>query len=200
MLSDPTVLVLLYFVIPIWFAAGIADWICHRATHIEKTSGVKESFIHLIMFTEAGVPLLAALFLEINALVVALMIGMFLIHEATALWDISYAITARRVSPVEQMMHSFLEIIPLMAIVGVVALHWGQFLALFGMGWNTADFSFRWKAVPLPYGYVSIVMAAVVLLALIPYVEEFCRCLHANSTRGNCASGWQTVVHSKTTS
>jgi hypothetical protein len=174
----------MYSVIPIWFAAGIADWICHRKTHIEKTSGIKESFIHLIMFAEAGIPLLAALFFEINALVIALMIGMFLIHEATALWDISYAVTARRVSPVEQMTHSFLEIVPLMAIGEVVALHWGQFLALSGVGRDTADFSFRWKTVPLPYWYISMVMVAIVLLAFVPYVEEFCRCLRVNSTQG----------------
>jgi len=114
-------------------------------------------------------------------LVIALMIGMFLIHELTALWDINYAITARRVSPVEQMMHSFLEIVPLMAIAGVIALHWGQFLALFGMGGDIADFSLGWKTVPLPYWYLSMVMGAVVLLAFVPYAEEFCRCLHART-------------------
>lgn len=180
MLSDPAVLILMYFVIPIWFVAGIADWICHRATHIEETSGIKESVIHTVMLIEAGIPLLAALFLEINAFVIALMICMFLIHEATALWDISHAIMARRVSPVEQMTHSFLEIVPLMAIGGVVAVHWGQFLALFGIGWETADIGFEWKTVPLPFWYVSVVMAAIVLFAFVPYIEEFFRCLFEN--------------------
>jgi hypothetical protein len=36
------------------------------------------------MFAEVGVPLLAAIFLEVNTLIIATMIVTFLIHEATA--------------------------------------------------------------------------------------------------------------------
>ena len=71
MLSDPTVLILMYFVLPLWLVAGFADWLCHRASHIETTTGAKESLIHLLMFTEVGIPLLAAMFLDINALIIA---------------------------------------------------------------------------------------------------------------------------------
>jgi hypothetical protein len=42
MLSEPDVLILMYFVIPVWFAAGFADWLCHRSSNIETTSGIKE--------------------------------------------------------------------------------------------------------------------------------------------------------------
>ena len=86
------------------------------------------------MFAEVGGPLLAGMFLNINALIIAMMIAAFLIHEATAFWDVSYATTARTVAPVEQHVHSFLEMIPLVALVSVISLHWGQFLALFGGG------------------------------------------------------------------
>jgi hypothetical protein len=41
MLSDPSVTILMYFVLPVWFIAGFADWICHRATSIETASGVR---------------------------------------------------------------------------------------------------------------------------------------------------------------
>ncbi|MGX7871527.1 hypothetical protein ACVDG5_000110 [Mesorhizobium sp. ORM6] len=34
MLNDPMVLILMYFVLPVWLIAGFADWLCHRATHI----------------------------------------------------------------------------------------------------------------------------------------------------------------------
>jgi hypothetical protein len=50
MLSDPSVTILMYFVLPVWFIAGFADWICHRATSIETASGVKESAIHALMW------------------------------------------------------------------------------------------------------------------------------------------------------
>ena len=88
MLSDPTVLILMYFVLAVWLAAGFADWLCRRASHIESTTGAKEFAIHLLMFAEVGVPLLAAMFLEINALIIAIMIIAFLVHEATAMWDV----------------------------------------------------------------------------------------------------------------
>lgn len=41
--------VLQYFIIPLWTAAGIADWFCHRASKIERTTGLKETALHLMM-------------------------------------------------------------------------------------------------------------------------------------------------------
>ncbi|AEH90846.1 hypothetical protein [Mesorhizobium opportunistum] len=183
MLNDPMVLVLMYFVLPVWLVAGFADWLCHRATHIESTTGAKESLIHLLMFAEVGIPLLAAMFLEVNALVISVMMIVFLIHEATAIWDVRYATTARTVSPIEQHVHSFLEMIPLMGLVSVVSLHWGQFLALFGFGPESARFGLAWKEQQLPVGYVATVMSVILLFELLPYVEEFFRGLRANSGR-----------------
>src|SRR5690242_11253546 len=52
---------IMYFIVPLWHAAGLADWLCHRRTAIEKTTGLKESLIHLLMLGEMGVPVLACL-------------------------------------------------------------------------------------------------------------------------------------------
>lgn len=65
--QDPTLLVLMYFVVPVWLMAGFADWLCHRATNIATTSGAKESVLHLLLFAEVAGPFLAALLLDINA-------------------------------------------------------------------------------------------------------------------------------------
>jgi len=175
--GDPTLAMLLYFVMPLWLLAGIADWACHRATEIEKTSGTKESLLHLMMFVEVGIPLLAAIFLEINSLIILLMIVAFFVHEATALWDVSYAVAQREVTPIEQHIHSFLEMIPLMAMLMVISLNWQDFTALFGMADQSADFSLRWKTPPLPTGYRLTLFAAILLLVIIPYIEEFVRTL-----------------------
>lgn len=174
-MTDPALAVLLYFILPLWFVAGLADWLCHRATRIEATAGAKESLIHLLMFAEIGVPLLAALFLEINALVIALMIVAFLAHEATALWDVSYAVTRREVTPFEQHVHSFLEMLPLMATAFVAVLHWPQVLALFGLGPEPARFDLTWKQEPLPVAYIAAVLIAALLFELLPYLEELWR-------------------------
>ena len=175
MSSDPIVLLLLDFILPLWILAGFADWACHRASHIESTAGAKESVIHFLMFAEVSVPLLAALFFNINALIIAMMIAAFFAHEATTYWDISYASSRREVTPIEQMVHSFLEMLPLLGIVCIVALHWGQFLALFGLGSESAKFTLAWKSDPLPAIYIISVLAGIFLLELIPYSEEFLR-------------------------
>lgn len=174
-MSDPTQSLLLYFIMPVWFLAGAADWLCHRATDIEHTTGPKESLIHLLMFAEIALPLLACLFLEINAAIFLLMILAFLAHEATALWDVSYAVPRRYVSPIEQHVHSFLEMIPLMAGVIVAVQHWGQLLALFGLGPETARFVLTLKSEPMPIVYIVLVLAAALFLELLPYLEELWR-------------------------
>jgi hypothetical protein len=174
---------LIYVVVPLWFAAGVADWLCHRATDIEETTGPKESLLHLLMLAEVSVPVLAGLFLEINSPVLALMIAGFLLHDATALWDVSYAVTRRNVTPIEQHVHSFLELLPLMAIGLLAVLHWPQFLALFGLGRERADWSLRLKQHPLPALYVAKLLGANVAVEWLPYLEELWRTLQASGGR-----------------
>jgi hypothetical protein len=178
-MDDPTRLLLLYFIMPVWFLAGFADYLCHRATDIAQTTGSKESLLHLLMFGEIAVPLLMCLFLDINALVFAAMIVAFIAHEATALWDVSYAIDKRYVSPIEQHVHSFLEMIPLMAGSFVAVLHWPQLLALFGLGAEPARFAVTWKSEPVSVYYIAAMLGAALLFELLPYLEELWRGLKA---------------------
>lgn len=178
-MQDPQMLLLLYFVLPVWLIAGFADWLCHRATHIETTSGLKETYIHILMFLEMGTPLLLALFLEVNALIILLMIVLFFCHEATALWDVSYAVKTRRISPAEQHIHSFLEMVPLMALLLVISRHWPQFLALFGAGYEAPRFTLSLRAEPLPAGYIAAILSAIFVLEMLPYGEEYLRARQA---------------------
>jgi hypothetical protein len=171
--------ILLYFVLPVWVLAGFADWLCHRKTRICETSGAKESLFHLLLLTEAGIPVLAGLFLEINALIIAVMIAAFITHEATAYWDVKYAVTRREVPPIEQHVHSFLELMPLTAIILVVALHWDQFAALVTPG-SEGRYTLEWKRNPLPAGYLVAFLGLTFVLNVIPFAEEFWRCWKRN--------------------
>ena len=68
-------------------------------------------------------------------------------------------------------------------LIAVVSLHWGQFLALFGLGSETPRFDVTSKADPLPVAYVATLLAAILVFELIPYLEELARGLRANRGR-----------------
>jgi hypothetical protein len=171
--------VLLYFVLPLWLVAGFADYLCHRASRIEMTSGYKETLLHLLMLIEVAIPLLAAIFLEINALIIAAMIAGFIAHQLTALWDTTFASHKRRITPIEQQVHSFLELMPLMAMVIVIILNWSQFLSLWGLGSETGRYELVLKREPLPWTYVAGFLSVVLLFEVLPYLEEFVRGLRS---------------------
>ena len=171
--------VLMYFVLPLWLVAGFADYLCHRASHIATTSGPKESLIHLLMLTEIGIAVTAAMTFEIDAAIIVLMIIVWAAHEATAVWDVTFAHHKREVTPIEQWVHGYLGVLPLLSLLMVVVLHWSQFLALFGLGTEAPRFDIVWKDPPLPWGYVLPIISATVLFEVLPYVEELARGVRA---------------------
>jgi hypothetical protein len=117
-------------VFPLWLAAGGADWLCHRRTHIERTSGPRESLLHLLLFLEIAIPAVLALWLEINALMLALMAAGVLAHMLTSWWDTAFAQPRRYIAPIEQHVHSWLEMLPLFALVMIALLHASQLAEL----------------------------------------------------------------------
>jgi hypothetical protein len=177
---------LMYLVVPVWLLAGLADYFCHRASHIEHTSGVAESLLHLLQFGEVGVPLLAALFLEINAAVLLVMLVGLVLHQATAMWDVRYANATRRVTPIEQHVHGVLEMVPAVATAVVAILHWPHFMALLDAG--DADFAVQLKHSPLPGWYLGAVMLGVGLCGALPYGEELVRTVRSRQIRARLAA------------
>ncbi len=172
-LADLLVLFLMYVLVPVWLAAGLGDYFCHRLAHIEHNSGFKESLLHLLQFAQVGVPLLAVLFLEVNAAVVILMVMGLVLHQATAIWDVRYANATRRVPPVEQHLHGVLEATPAVATAVVAMLHWPAVRSLFGDG--TPSFELAAKHQPLPGWYLAAVIGATIAAGVIPFGEELLR-------------------------
>ena len=170
--------VLAYVVLPLWVMCGFLDYLCHRATHVERASGVRESALHWLMLMEVAVPLLLAVFFRINALALAIMLICLVAHEITGYYDLKLAFATRKVTVFEQQVHSALEILPLAAILLLMTLHWPQTLALFGAGTERADFSLGPKQIPR-WGELIPPGSAFILLAVLPYLEEFIRGLRA---------------------
>jgi hypothetical protein len=165
---------LAFVILPLWIAAGLADYFCHRATSIETTSGTRESALHLIQFGLVGIPVTLALFWDINAGYFILAAILLLLHHAVAAVDLVYANPRRHIAPREQMIHSVLEIIPLTALFLVAVLYWPQVLALVGKGPEPAIFAPKLRLLPLPF--VLTTLAGAFFLNFVPYIEELWRC------------------------
>jgi hypothetical protein len=169
-----------YFVLPVWLAGGFLDYIWHRKTKIETTTGLSESLMHTLMMVEAGPAVFGALFLEINAGVLTMILSASVLHEMTAIWDVVFTSPRRTILPAEQHIHSFLEMVPFCVASAAVCMHWDQARALFGRGPERADFALRLRQPRIPAEYMLAILSAFVLLGAIPHMEELQRCFRAH--------------------
>jgi hypothetical protein len=152
-------------IVPTWIAAGLLDYIWHRRTKIETTSGPRESLLHLFMLAEGAPVVLAPLVRDVNAGILALMIAAYLAHQATAMWDINTTVRERLIPANEQHIHAYLEGVPFAIVALYSTIHWQQFLALLGLGSEKPRFEVRLKQPVLPLRDVVLLSAAVGVLA-----------------------------------
>ena len=170
---------LLYAVMPIWSVAGFLDWLWHKQTRIETTSGTKESVMHLIMMAEAGAPILTGMFLEVNAGSLALMGAGWLLHEATVAWDVRYTLSRRKIYTREQITHSYMEKVPFDILVTFACLYPEQLLSLLRLGSQRPDLKLRVRKKPVPLKDFIAIVAAMGLISGVPHLEELWRCYRA---------------------
>lgn len=174
---------MLYVALPAWIGPGLLDWWCHRRTHIEEPGhgGPAESAVHSLMLAEGGAPVVLGMFFETNPLLVGLMAGVAVVHEATAAADVRLALSSdRHVSQFEQHVHSFLEVMPFWMIPLTVLLHWPM-----GRGWRL-----RRRSPNLSGRDLAVVGAVVAVAGALPYAEEMIRCIRGRtSAAGRPGSG-----------
>ncbi len=173
---------LLYVVLPMWTIPGFGDWVCHRTSKIERTSGTHESLTHALMMTAVGVPALMALLLEINASTILALSAGFVVHEGIVIWDVAYAAGRRKVTPTEQHFHSFLEVLPFMSLSFILCLHWDQVLGMLGKGPTRPDYAIRPKKSPIHPLYLLGIGAMLTTFLAVPYAEELLRCFRVDHT------------------
>jgi len=166
-----------YFIFPMWLGAGFVDYLWHRRTRIETTSGLKEALIHSLMMAEACPVVLPAMFFEINSSVLRLMIAGSLIHELTVLGDLRLTAPHRPIPAGEQITHTFLEMPPFLVTAAAICTHWDQFLALLGRA--RARRGFHLERPPVPLSEMALMFAAIALLGALPHFDELRRCWRA---------------------
>jgi hypothetical protein len=185
--ADPLLWGLLGSVVfPLWLLSGLADYLCHARTDIAHTSGTHESALHLLQTAEIGLPVLAFLFLSTNALTLALMTAGVVAHTATSWRDVKFAVQLRHISPGEQYVHSFLNVLPWVALALVAILHWPVVVAMFDPA-IASDWKPHWRQPPFDGGIVFAVLASSLLFGALPGVLEFMHAL-AVARRGQASS------------
>jgi hypothetical protein len=170
---------LMYVIMPVWSLAGFFDWLWHKQTRIETTSGAKESVMHLVMMAEAGAPILTGMFLEANAGTFVLMASGWLLHEATVALDVRYTISRRKIYTREQVTHTYMESIPFNILTTFACLYPEQFLSLFGLGPQKPDFKLRFRKAPIPMTHFIAIVGGMGLISGVPHLEELWRCYRA---------------------
>ncbi|MDP9039723.1 MAG: hypothetical protein M3O02_10695 [Acidobacteriota bacterium] len=170
---------LLFVLIPLWTTTGLLDWYFHKKTDIEHTAGIGESLLHLLMFTEVGVPLILGMICEINAGLLSAMAGAVVVHSATAWWDVAYATDTRLLTQGEQHVHGFTEVLPIMALTMTASLHYDQVRAIFGRGPQQPEWALRIKSRRLPFLYLGGLAGLIVAAIGVPFANEIWRCWRA---------------------
>lgn len=168
---------ILYGVLPLWGIAGFVDWCCHRATRVESTSGIKESFIHSLMGIQLGIPILLCLLFEVNVLILLVCVLMWLLHEIVAHWDVHYATPLRRISIWEVHVHNYMATIPLYLLMLIVVLNWDVAHKAITFHWSG---QFALHGLAVPHGssrYLSHYLVFMTVFCVLPYFEENIRCL-----------------------
>jgi hypothetical protein len=197
-MQDAAGFILMYLVFPLWVAAGLADWWCHRRTAIAVTSGIGENTLHWLMYAQIGAGMLAALLFEVNAAVLAIVFAVFVVHELTVYWDLAFSTLRRDVGPFEQMVHSFLELLPLFSLALLALLAWPQAQAIVHVGDDVADWSLRARQQPLPDTYVLGALAASLVFNALPLLQETLSCLFSQRRPKRSAAAARDATHIET--
>ncbi len=183
--DDLLVKLILFGLLPLWGVTGFIDWCCHRATRIERTSGLHESLVHSLMGLQLGIPIVLCLVFEVNVLVLLVCLAAFVAHEFVAHHDVAWSAPLRRISIWEVHVHNYMATIPLYLLMLIVVLNWDVAVRLVTFDWSGG---FTLQRVATPHGgsgYLRGYLVFMGLLCVVPYVEENLRCWRA---RGRLAA------------
>jgi hypothetical protein len=154
-----------------WLAAGCADFACHRRTDLAHTSGLRESTLHLVQLTLIGAAIgLGLLFAPSFALLLAMLV-LVLVHAVVGYVDTRTAYGCREIRPIEQHVHSILDMAPWIALAWIALVTWDEAM---GRGWTLS------LRDPLPDAAIwSVILVPAALACGWPALAEWRRALAA---------------------
>lgn len=157
---------LAYAIYPAWLVAGAVDYWCHRRTDIEHTSGRGESLFHVAQFVTMALVFFPAVLLKPTITMIAMTGAAAVLHLVLSYVDVAYTQQKRFISPLEQHVHAFLDVLPII----VVCL-----LALVGLSDSAPSKDLVLQADVLSGTQLTLLMGSFVVLAGAPVLEEFLR-------------------------
>jgi hypothetical protein len=158
---------------PLWLIGGAVDYVCHRRSDIQHTSGIQESWLHVAQFLTMALVFVSAVVLQITLPVVIALMILVVAHTVLSFIDVSYTLGRRHISPSEQHAHGLLNVVPLVAIGLLAILNWQTLLA------PSTGSVVRLKDEPLSATHVAMLLGSFGVFAGGPVLEEWLRTYRA---------------------
>ena len=158
---------LIWGIYPAWLLAGAGDYLCHRKTDIARTSGATESWLHVAQFVCVAIAFAGAVLLQISAGVFIVLVALVVAHSVLSYIDVRYTDSRRRILPIEQSVHGFMDVLPLVAVAVLGVQHWQQIRS------GSMTFALR-AAADLER---VLLLSSFAVLAGLPVLEELLRTL-----------------------
>ena len=108
--------------------------------------------------------MLAGLFLEITTAVLLAMGLLVLLHSVLSFTDVSYTDSRRYISPFEQHVHAYMEVLPWTSLALTAILH--------PQAISVVSWALRKKQESLPAPVLAAVLVPALLFAVIPALAE----------------------------
>lgn len=162
--ADATPALLAYAAYILWLIAGLCDFLCHRHTDLPRTSGLAESSLHLLQLALIGGGIVLALAFDASAALAVTLCIVALAHAVSGYLDTRSAFPKRVILPVEQHVHSVLDMAPLIALFLWLVANWPAIA-------DGGGFHLRQPALPLAIWLAMLAPAA--LLCALPAALEF---------------------------
>jgi hypothetical protein len=160
-----TIDLLVYVLYPLWLVAGAIDYWCHRRTNIALTSGITETWLHIAQFITIAIIFFGAVLLRPTLPMIALLGTSVVLHLVLSYIDVAYTAPKRYISPLEQHVHGFLDVLPIVAVC---------LLAILGLSESQITTGFAARSYSST-GELALLLGSFVVLAGIPVIEEHLR-------------------------
>lgn len=159
----------------VWLLAGSVDFLLHRRSDLAHTSGLAESSLHGIQLGLLGLAVLAWLAFAPGLGLTLVLGALVLAHALVGYADTRVAWPRRSITPLEQHVHSILDLAPWIALGCIV---WGQGGQARGNGWGL-------QPDPAPLPLWALLLAPAGLCCILPWALEYRSALAARTRGGS---------------